>query len=981
LVLALAGCDDDEPAPRAEICPPLVAPNLDDLTCDSLVCSEGSCPDGALWGYADLHTHPASHFAMGADTSGTNGPFYGDPDGLVAPDGTPLPAAIPACDGNKHYNPPDAPLDTLITNTYNALESTGGANHLPSGSANGYESWPSARSPTHQQMHVEWLHRAYQGGLRLIVASVTDNQVFETLWTRQLAISWASDLDPKGSHGRDLASAERQLDYIDRLVANHDWMEIVRSPEEAECAIRSGRLAVVLALEMDSLTSTEMLKLAAEKDVRLVTPIHLRDHPEFGGMAVYRDLFNTASRALNTDEEHVSVVEDSSVTFRYGAPHFMGDFPWLGLSLFANQISIADPPNSACNIGYQTCAWDALPPVDGHVNALGLRAEGESGIRSLMECGLIVDVAHMSDKAVDDTVDLASAYEIPVVVSHANLRDYIGEGEGSGDPQNVTERSVRRDLVERIGSMGGMFGLGTSGDMGLQPIGRDDGDALLVFDPDTSGSQRWIPDQPFLRVLLRSGADGLRDGASVDWSVEGTVDASGVLEEYRDHRLREVGTFEDHGIDWVDLRLPPGTTTSDLSSLRLVLQQEDCAACTSENWDLEGIEVFLYEPNAITLLAQSHGAAHRFTESDDTLAISLAPDPRDVLDVQLWTGGDDLRCGSWVDMRLELFNGTSVLWSDATGQRLTPHDGMPDNTFHRRPVILPTGYDRDSVRSIGLALEAKEDCGVAYTSDNWNLEAIRIEARAADRREVVVDRHGWTLHRFSETDSELALPVVPWHEYRPLWGRFLWLTVETGTDDLRAGNTAEATVRVGGVNTIVALNQGTLWRDRSVHRVLVDLGSEVDLTRVEHVDIAVNEAFDETWRINRLALDAVGTPIADWWAEYQEIQHLLRGRGVAFGSDLNGFEVQLSVAEVGPTYPLRPLDHPAGGSLSRQELGTRLTDFQREGLSNIGQLPDWVGAVEAVDPVTPDDTRPLYSSAKDFVELWYRVRDNASSIP
>lgn len=75
----------------------------------------------------------------------------------------------------------------------------------------------------------------------------------------------------------------------------------------------------------------------------------------------------------------------------------------------------------------------------------GLTVEGAKMVERLSELGIIIDVSHMSDKAVYDTLD-ATAY--PVIATHSNFRDVC-----------PSKRNLTLDLAERIVSRGGIIGL------------------------------------------------------------------------------------------------------------------------------------------------------------------------------------------------------------------------------------------------------------------------------------------------------------------------------------------------------------------------------------------------------------------------------------------------------------------------------------------------------------------------------------------
>lgn len=75
----------------------------------------------------------------------------------------------------------------------------------------------------------------------------------------------------------------------------------------------------------------------------------------------------------------------------------------------------------------------------------GLTDEGKRMVQRLSEMGIILDVSHMSDKAIYDTLELSS---YPLLATHSNFRDVCNS------PRNLT-----REQASMITSRGGVIGL------------------------------------------------------------------------------------------------------------------------------------------------------------------------------------------------------------------------------------------------------------------------------------------------------------------------------------------------------------------------------------------------------------------------------------------------------------------------------------------------------------------------------------------
>src|SRR5688500_5480447 len=136
-------------------------------------------PAPPLWGFADLHTHPASHLGFGDRGGGgiMGGMFWGKPGmGLDSSMAT-LNSDMPPCAVDSHYGEEtsDAVRKETRKEIIKTIDGIHGSPHGPNG-APSFRDWPHSQSLLHQQMHISAIKRAYDGGLRLMVASVTDAQ-------------------------------------------------------------------------------------------------------------------------------------------------------------------------------------------------------------------------------------------------------------------------------------------------------------------------------------------------------------------------------------------------------------------------------------------------------------------------------------------------------------------------------------------------------------------------------------------------------------------------------------------------------------------------------------------------------------------------------------------------------------------------------------------------------------------------------------
>jgi microsomal dipeptidase-like Zn-dependent dipeptidase len=492
----------------------------------------------AIWGFADLHTHPASFLGFGA-TSGMNGLIWGKPahDGAMdlatsiqaqnlASDMPPCPTgSVPGIfSGPTHNNNAGPDPITLITDgeIVSILDQTAaGFTHQQSGSPD-FQSWPAARTVDHQVMHIDNIHRAYQGGLRLMFAAATDDELITKVWNQGINVLG----NPMPSHNPsaewDSKSAANQLTYIQSLVgANSSWMQIVSTPAEARSAIVAGKLAVVLSLEMDELSLSDITSLVQTFHVAHVIPIHLADN-SFGGTAVYSDFFNGLSNFINGSPESTSL--DPNVNFMLGLPVTTiqevspSTLQQSMTNLTPNEITLTTAvgdvlaglvtvygPTAVAAASGATLGAQIPQGVLGYLPILptsyGLDAgEGQGEINTrdldaplfyqLMEMGLMLDVAHMGQKTAATALTMAQQYNYPLMDSHTGIRcdnaNLVNGKTTSGfapvacgapfavstiTAGQIDERSLPASQVAVIQKLGGVIGLGVT-ELGPDPVAQ-----------------------------------------------------------------------------------------------------------------------------------------------------------------------------------------------------------------------------------------------------------------------------------------------------------------------------------------------------------------------------------------------------------------------------------------------------------------------------------------------------------------------------
>jgi len=431
-----------------------------------------------VWGFADYHTHPVDYLAFG-HLKGVE-TLWGSPgfraaDYEVPNNPKPISDDIPHC-VKGHRGGPLAevfigsvekrlkdPLQPQWRRTFSSYLAAVGLSVFPHHNSGGpeFRDFPTFLSSAHQQMHITQIHRAWQGGLRLMVAFATHNQGAEFLMSKPH--------DGKITPTDELDVLQAQICRIRALVdGNSDWMQIAYTPEQARDIISSGKLAIILGQEMDqsgqllsadhpNAAMADEVQFLWDLGVRHVIPIHAVDN-RLGSPAVFEDAYNTLNDLLLRSDFNISSKDPQDVPKRYfevreGCPpgaargecarYHLDEhpiravvtwLPFLGGTPFVPRVTVPEYDRKRNKL-------------NGHMNARGLTDDGRTYIKELMQRGMLVDLAHMSERSVEDVWSLvgtqlaaqghpecsgfgtddaipAACYSnaYPLVVSHAHFR-------------------------------------------------------------------------------------------------------------------------------------------------------------------------------------------------------------------------------------------------------------------------------------------------------------------------------------------------------------------------------------------------------------------------------------------------------------------------------------------------------------------------------------------------------------------------------
>jgi microsomal dipeptidase-like Zn-dependent dipeptidase len=283
-----------------------------------------------------------------------------------------------------------------------------------------FTDFPSFTSGMHQQMHITQIHRAWEGGLRLMTAIAVHNRGLEYV----LSAPKDHKIDP--THDRDVLEA--QVCGIVQLAKRNPWMEIAYSPDGpdgARAIIERGHLAVIIGVEVDDLGRLDRLgeDIPNEVDylwhlgIRQVTPVHAIDN-RLGGAAIFQPIYNSTQDLLRRGRLDLgfSDLKDWPARFFQAVEGCLAPDDKPGecvLYRFDNDqkrvvLTRRSLPNLFRLAPYYSDVSAGYSDLTSMKNPGGLTWDGAAYLRELMKKGMIIGLEHMGQKTVDDAYQVVA---------------------------------------------------------------------------------------------------------------------------------------------------------------------------------------------------------------------------------------------------------------------------------------------------------------------------------------------------------------------------------------------------------------------------------------------------------------------------------------------------------------------------------------------------------------------------------------------
>ncbi|MCP4163135.1 MAG: peptidase M19 [Deltaproteobacteria bacterium] len=343
-------------------------------------------------GFADIHTHQMAEYAYGGAW------YYGSHKGSED-------VALEKCTGGHIFGGDHARTKYGVLNEFlgkaPGTEGDTGWHFYKKSGFPDYTGWPRWDSIAHQQMWEGHLKQAHDSGLSLYVMSAVD---FKNLCNTMPK----SNIKP-GLKCDDMSNIDVQLQAANDFAAERDWVEIATSPAEARKIINDGKLAMILAIEVSAIFAND-------------------DWEE--SLDYYFNYYKVRS---------IQIGHQLDNRFTGVAPHHF----IFKLFQILNDIGSGDS-----SIGFEL--------DEKGKNVLGLTTEGKALVKGMIQKNMIIDIAHLSERAVDDVYDISVENNYyPLVLSHGHLRSIMM------DEKQEEEKTTPDNIIKMIIETGGMMGLRT----------------------------------------------------------------------------------------------------------------------------------------------------------------------------------------------------------------------------------------------------------------------------------------------------------------------------------------------------------------------------------------------------------------------------------------------------------------------------------------------------------------------------------------
>jgi microsomal dipeptidase-like Zn-dependent dipeptidase len=416
--------------------------------------------------------------------------------------------ALAACGQFEHAIP-----DPL----WNVFASKGDASRIFHGKGHPtYQDWPHHLDIAHQQAHESWLEDAHRRGLNMIMVCAVNNEPFSLIMG---LLKLASATGP----WRDMPVIRGQIERVHAFARGHDWYEVALNPWHAREIIHHGKLAVVISVECSNLFPRDQGDYVEQLD----------------------DLYRMGVRCLQ-------IAHEVDSRFAGAAPQEK----MLSILETVKRFTKLDP-----GLGFKL--------DENGRNKVGLTEDGEKLVNAIFDRHMLLDVAHLSARALDEVFGIAMGrHRYPLINSHTKFRRVLTDDEQKTQREFLTLDEQIRYYKET----GGIVGLRTAPWPNPQAPRKEGRPDVVATDTGEVGTARSYAQQVTyandheLPMALGTDINGFTNQLGPRG---GKNKPAAVSKEYWDQGLRHVGLLPDLVEDLKLLKTPGAETLAGSAELFL----------------------------------------------------------------------------------------------------------------------------------------------------------------------------------------------------------------------------------------------------------------------------------------------------------------------------------------------------------------------------------------------------------------------------
>jgi microsomal dipeptidase-like Zn-dependent dipeptidase len=295
-----------------------------------------------------------------------------------------------------------------------------------------FKDWPAPDSLTHEGTYHAWMKRAWQGGVRLFVNLLVENNQLCTIYPVK-GPNWP---ETRCDDMKSIALQAKRMKQFQRYVdAQHGgpgqgWYRIVRNPFQARKVINAGKMAVVMGIETSvpfgcSTALGNIPQCSAAEITRQIGEVHKMGVRQMELV----NKFDNALSGVAGDQGEIGVLVNGANFLETGSFWDMRTCPTEYGEGVEDKEQYAAPDDGGA-FGQRDGLFGAVMEVSGlsvpalplygpapHCNNRDLTTLGEHTIREMVKRSMIFDPDHMSVKARRSSLDLLEELGYSGVIS------------------------------------------------------------------------------------------------------------------------------------------------------------------------------------------------------------------------------------------------------------------------------------------------------------------------------------------------------------------------------------------------------------------------------------------------------------------------------------------------------------------------------------------------------------------------------------